>query len=170
MSKNGHPLKKPLPRQKSVKNATPALRSVLEEWCRRNRNRILLGIILLSLIIRGVYFSEINSTHLVNQHRWNESDMFVFDEWAMTIANGDILSKNYVQKEHIWMKETAQQYFTDHPDQLKVYREKLGNDTINNSVTKMLWKHWYGTNIFPHEPLYCYFLAINYTLFGHNVR
>jgi hypothetical protein len=155
-------------------NANPkhqlSLQAAIEKWCQTKRTWIIFSIIAVSLLFRGIYFSEINATHLVHQHKWSESDMFVFDEWAQTIAAGDILSTGFVQKEHQWMKEIATIYFNDHPDKLKEYQAKLGNDTLSNSLVRLLWKHWYGEKVFPHEPLYTYFLALNYRLFGHDVR
>jgi 4-amino-4-deoxy-L-arabinose transferase-like glycosyltransferase len=96
--------------------------------------------------------------------------MFVFDQWADSIASGDILSEHYVQPEHTWMKQIANIYFRDHPEQLSHYKTLAGPDSLITTPTKLLWEDWYGKHAFPHEPLYAYFLALNYKIFGKDVR
>ena len=142
----------------------------MEQWCREHRLWILSLIISVSVLLRVVYFFQLNETHFINQHIWSESDMSFFDYWAGAIAKGDILSRDIHQPEHTWMKWVADHYFNDHPDKLAIFKAKIGPDTLKNTPTKLLWEQWYGEKTFQQEPLYPYFVAINYTLFGHNVR
>ncbi len=142
----------------------------MEQWCREHRIWILSLIISVSVLLRIVYFFQLKETHLINEHIFNESDMSFFDYWAGAIAKGDILSRNIHQPEHTWMKWVADHYFNDHPDKLAFFKAKIGPDTLKNTPTKLLWEQWYGEKTFQQEPLYPYFVALNYTLFGHNVR
>ncbi len=142
----------------------------MEQWCRLHRHWILSLIISVSVLLRIVYFYQLKETHLINQHIFNESDMSFFDYWAGAISNGDILSRNIHQPQHSWMKWVADRYFNDHPDKLAFFKAKTGPDTLNNTPAKLLWEQWYGEKTFQQEPLYPYFVALNYTLFGHNVQ
>jgi hypothetical protein len=156
--------------KKAVKPPPPQVKVRIEKWCRDHRILILSLIIAVSALFRIVYFIQLNKTDFINQHIWNESDMSFFDYWAGEIAKGDILSSEIHQPEHTWMKWVADHYFNDHPEKLAYFKAKIGADTVKNSPTKLLWQQWYGEKTFQQEPLYAYFLAANYSLFGHNVR
>jgi len=171
---------KPKPKQKSVtkgnsqkniasKPAGPALKERLDAWCFKGRIWIIFGIVLISVAFRAVSFHQLGKTQLLNEHIHTESDMYVFDEWARDISGGDLLSRNYRQPEHIWMKWIADKYFSDYPDKYAEYRRIAGPDTTKNTPNQAVWTHWYGENVFPHEPFYAYFLAFSYRIFGHDV-
>jgi len=108
-----HPVrnKKPGAHEKMSKTPVPGLKEKLEKWCFRRQKLIMAGIIIVSVTFRLVYFLELNKTHLIHQHIWKETDMYVFDGWARDIANGDLLSRSYVQAEHSWMREVSEDYF-----------------------------------------------------------
>jgi len=148
----------------------PGIKQTIEKWCGSHAWITISLIIILSAVIRIAYFTQLNGCHLINQHEWSESDMFVFDQWADAIEAGDILSEQYVQPEHNWMKRISTIFFKDHPDRFEYYKNLAGPDTLENSPSRMLWIDWYGKKAFPHEPLYAYFVALNYKIFGKEVR
>ena len=154
----------------SQKIQRPGIRQRIENWCGSHTWFTISVIIIVSAILRIAYFTELNQYDLINLHQWSESDMFVFDEWADAIAAGDILSEHYVQPEHSWMKRIATIFFKDHPDRFEYYKNLAGPDATKDTASKLLWIDWYGKKAFPHEPLYAYFAALNYKIFGKDVR
>jgi 4-amino-4-deoxy-L-arabinose transferase-like glycosyltransferase len=157
-------------KKKPVVPQGPSVREKLEQWCQSHRPWIILTIIAVSLALRVVYYQQCSNTGFINEHLNPESDMSFFNEGAVKIADGDLLSKTIHHPQHKWMEWVANRYFQSHPDKLELLKTKIGNDTLNNSPTKMIWNQWYGENTFQQEPLYSYFIAMNYTLFGKNVR
>ena len=163
--------KQSIPRKKVIQPPpTSPLKVKMELWCKLHRIWILSFILSVSVLLRLVYFVQLNKTDFIKQHLWSESDMSFFDYWAGEIARGDILSRNIHQPEHTWMKWVSDHYFNDHPDKLAYFKAKIGTDTLKNTPTKLLWEQWYGEKTFQQEPLYPYFIALNYSIFGHNVR
>lgn len=158
--------KKPPARSHPVQGLS--LKERLDRFLGSHRLWVLAVLVVISVFFRWIYFGEMKKTHLMNQHRHSESDMFVFDEWAQRLAAGDWLSRTYKQPEHQWMKWIADRYFENNPEKLAEYTRIAGPDTTVNTPVKALWEHWYGKRVFPHEPLYAYFLAINYRIFGHD--
>ena len=77
----------------------------IEKWCASNRKIIIGLIILVSVLFRAGYFLQINSTHLVNRHLWTESDMSFFDQWAILISEGNLLSDTVLHPMpgHTWL-------------------------------------------------------------------
>jgi 4-amino-4-deoxy-L-arabinose transferase-like glycosyltransferase len=141
-----------------------------ERWCLANRYWIIAAIIVVSLVLRVLYYQQTAATHFIREHANPESDMAFFDQGAGKIVNGDLLSKTVGHPQHTWMKWVADRYFQSHPDKLETFRSKIGTDTLHNNPTRMLWNQWYGENTFQQEPLYPYFVAMNYALFGKNVQ
>ncbi len=163
------PPQKQIKKKQAGKVDGPAIKEHLDKLCQANRLWILIAIIVVSAVFRIVYFNQLHKTHLLNEHIHSESDMVVFDEWARDIAKGDLLSRDYIQPEHGWMKWIANRYFKDNPDKLTEYQRIAGPDSTKNTPVKAIWTHWYGKDVFPHEPFYAYFLALNYKVFGHDV-
>ncbi|NQV01803.1 MAG: glycosyltransferase family 39 protein, partial [Bacteroidia bacterium] len=140
-----------------------------EQWCASHRLWIITGIIFLSLLFRIIYFVQLNNTDLVNHHRWDESDMNFFDQWAKRIAQGDLLSDTAMHPIHSWTGQIADNYLKEHPEELQRFRAEAGTDTLVNTPAKLLWDRWYGGKQFHQEPLYPYFVALIYKLSGNNV-
>ncbi len=166
-----HPQKqrKPAARKKS-KEKQLSIVSRAEQWCTGHRRWIILGIILVSLLFRVIYYIQLNQTDLVNQHRWDETDMSFFDQWAKRIGQGDLLSDTAMHPIHHWTNEIANLHFEEHPEELQRYLETAGIDTLSNTPAKLLWDRWYGGKQFHQEPLYPYFVALIYKLTGNNVQ
>lgn len=155
--------------QKKIIRQQP-LKDRIEKLCSSNRKIIIGLIILVSVVFRAGYFLQLNSTHLLQRHLWTESDMSFFDQWATIISKGNILSDTVLHPLHTWTNMVAEQYFRDHPEVYKQMKEQSGSDTLKNPPSKILWDQWYGGKQFHQEPLYAYFIALNYKLFGHDVR
>lgn len=155
---------------KTILKQGPSVKENLELWCCKYRVWIIVIIIAVSLALRIVYYQQCGNTDFIHEHVNPESDMAFFNEGAQKIADGDLLSKTIHHPQHKWMEWVADRYFQSHPDKLELFRAKIGRDTLNNNPTKMLWDQWYGETTFQQEPLYPYFVALNYSLFGNNVR
>ena len=119
MDKRGPPTKKTMSRPLKIKAQKTGVRDILDKWCCSYKWLVISLIIVFSVAFRIIYFVQLGRTQLVYQHKWDESDMFVFDQWADSIAGGDVFSERYVQPEHTWMKQTANIFFRDHPDHLE---------------------------------------------------
>jgi len=156
--------------KKQEPKSRPAVSEILEQGCREHHRWIIAGIIVLSMVFRLVYYLQIADTHFIREHENRESDMAFFHEGALKIAGGDLLSKTVGHPQHQWMTWVADRYFKSHPDKLELFKEKIGQDTLKNNPVKMLWNEWYGEMTFQQEPLYPYFVALNFTLFGKDVR
>ncbi len=156
--------------KKVIVKAGGSLRLLLEQWCRKQRRWIMAAILAVSLALRMVYFQQVNDTVFINQHTNPESDMSFFHLGAVKIADGDWLSKTVGHPRHQWMQWVADRYFQSHPEKLEQFRAKAGSDTLANNPAKLLWEQWYGSQTFQQEPLYSYFVAVSYSLFGKNVR
>ena len=156
--------------KKTIAKHNQPVKEKLDQWCRKQHLWIMVAIVVFSVLLRIVYYQQCNSTCFINEHANPESDMSFFDEGANKIADGDILSKTVHHPQHQWMQLVADRYFQSHPDKLEQFRAKIGNDTLVNSPSKMLWNQWYGELTFQQEPLYPYFVALNYAIFGKNVH
>ena len=152
------------------KGVSPPFIPKMEQWLQTHRITIVVSILLLSALIRMVYYFQLNHTDVIFHHRWSETDMSFFDQCAQRIAGGDILSDTAMHPIHSWTKAIATEYLRRHPDTLARYMKLSGQDSIRNSPEKMLWDRWYGGKKFHQEPLYPYFVALVYSLFGTDVR
>ena len=145
-------------------------REKLDQWCKKNQLWVIVFIIISSVILRIVYFQQTAKTLFIDEHTNLETDMSFFHLGASKIAAGDLLSKTIEHPQHKWMEWVSGRYFLAHPDKLEQFKTAIGTDTLKNNPTKMLWNQWYGKHTFQQEPLYPYFVALNYSLFGKNVR
>ena len=140
------------------------------KWCSSHRWFIILMIIACSALFRVVYFIQLNSTDLINNHLWQEGDMSFTDQWARHISKGGLLSDTVMHPLHLWTKEVAAHYFSDHPGEFLRYKKEAGADSLTTGPAKLLWDKWYGGKQFHQEPLYAYFIAAIYKIFGFDVR
>ena len=157
-------------KKKPVLKHSQSVSEKLDQWCGKHQLWILVAIIALSVLIRIVYYQQCSNTHFISEHENIESDMSFFNQGAVKIADGDLFSKTVHHPQHQWMQLVADRYFQNHPDKLEMFKAKIGKDTLMNNPSKMLWDHWYGEMTFQQEPLYPYFVALNYTIFGKNVK
>ena len=82
----------PVKKNIAVRQGHP-LREKLEQWCQKHHTWIIITILAVSLLIRIVYFQQCGNTHFVHEHANVESDMAFFNEGALKITEGDLLSQ-----------------------------------------------------------------------------
>jgi hypothetical protein len=140
----------------------------LEGWLAAHRTWILAAIVISSLAVRAVYYSELSRGPCIWQHRWQQSDMNFFDAWARAVAGGDWLTRHVPFPPHQWHETVAEQYFREFPDAAAAPRREA--DRAGVSPTTLLWTRWYGGENFYKEPLYPYLIAITYHVLGDDVR
>jgi 4-amino-4-deoxy-L-arabinose transferase-like glycosyltransferase len=92
--------------------------TALDDWLAKRRWFVLAAVVAISLIARVAYYLEVISGPLVAQHRWEQTDMCYFDQWARDITAGDWLSRNMGPPLHAWHLELAQGYLRLHPEEL----------------------------------------------------
>lgn len=141
-----------------------------EVWLDRKQKLILALIIVVAVLFRIVYFVQLNNGPCIWQHRYQETDMNFYDEWAKIIAHGNWLSDTSFHQydaAHQWI---ADYYFKTHPDDAVQMQKQLGTDKSPEALGRLLWERWNGGKIFHQDPLYIYIVAIVYKLFGEDVR
>lgn len=141
-----------------------------ETWLAGKQKMILVLIVSFSVLFRIVYFVQLNSGPCIWQHRYEESDMYFYDQWAKIIERGDWLSNcsfHQYQAGHKWI---AEYYFKTHPGEVAELHKQLGKDKSPDALGKLLWSRWDGGKIYHQDPLYIYFVAIVYKIFGEDVR
>lgn len=132
----------------------------LEQRIERRFARVLALLFVLALCVRSVALVEIASSPCAVQHRWVDTDMHFFDEWANKIAAGDVLSAQVGHPYLDWHARIAQRYFDEEP-QVRARLAAGGADPA-----RALWNEWYGGAQFHQEPLYPYLVAATYALVG----
>ena len=122
------------------------------------RSRAALVVVLVAATaIRVVNWIEIRDGALPWLHRWTESDMAFFDEWAQSIAAGDVLGR-----------ATPRPYHTGHAGVARAAHQMLGRtDPFDESVGRAMWNHWLGEHTYYQDPLYPYALATLFAATGH---
>src|ERR1039458_790702 len=82
----------------------------------RRQTAIVLGIILVSALFHVIYFFQLKSGPCLWQHRWEETDMSFFDDWARRIAGGDWRMDYPFHPYREWHQTIAESYFLQHPE------------------------------------------------------
>jgi 4-amino-4-deoxy-L-arabinose transferase-like glycosyltransferase len=95
----------------------------------------------LALVVRFAHLAQVGQTPLMSYHRvFVDSDMYLFDQWARRIADGDVLGREVYQPLAQWQLQAAPQ-----------------SD----------WDRWYGRGpVFYKAPFYPYLIALLYRVFG----
>lgn len=120
----------------------------------------LLAVLVAAATIRLVGWLEIRDGALPWLHRWTESDMAFFDEWAGAIAAGDVLGR-----------ETPRPYHTGHAGVARAAHTMLGRTTpFDEQAGRAMWDHWLGEHRFYQDPLYPYALAALFAAAGHHME
>jgi 4-amino-4-deoxy-L-arabinose transferase-like glycosyltransferase len=101
--------------------------------------RPLLLVAALGVLLRLVHLLAVSSTPILSYHQtFGQSDMYMFDQWAQRIANGDVLGREVYHPLNSWQLDAAP-------------LEK--------------WKAWYGESpVFYKAPFYPYLIAALYRL------
>jgi 4-amino-4-deoxy-L-arabinose transferase-like glycosyltransferase len=142
----------------------------LDQWLSRRQRYIVAGIVVLSLVVRVVYFVQLNAGPLVHQHKWDQSDMNHFDNWARQIAAGDWLSRHVAVPLHLWHLDTAAEYYRQHASEQAAVTTELTDESSRRDRAQALWEEWCGKGKLYQEPLYPYLVAITYKFLGPDVR
>ena len=165
------------PRQKQRKKQAQASSRVRKDrlgtasaWLGANRRAVILIIVAVSVILRIIYFVEINASPLLWQHRWDKSDMNHFDQWARDIAKGDWLTRRPTVPMHSWQKQIATDYLKEHPDRAEALTKEAAAMSPPGEPANLLLVKWAGGLTFYQEPLYAYLMAVTYKIFGGDHR
>jgi 4-amino-4-deoxy-L-arabinose transferase-like glycosyltransferase len=139
----------------------------VEVWLAEHRRQVIAVLVLLWLAIRVMMLQTVSSGPLFHMYKWPASDNHFFDEWARTLAAGDWLNRQPLHPYHRWHDEFATYYLNRHPEK----KASIEFGTANQAIApgEVLWKEWYGGNIYHQEPLYAYILALFYALTGNGV-
>ena len=124
------------------------------------RSRAALAVVLLvAAAIRVVAWLEVRDGALPWLHRWTESDMAFFDEWAQAIAAGDVLGRT-----------TPRPYHAGHAGVARAAQQMLGTTApFDEGVGRAMWDHWLGEHTYYQDPLYPYALATLFAATGHRI-
>jgi 4-amino-4-deoxy-L-arabinose transferase-like glycosyltransferase len=103
--------------------------------------RPLLLVAALGVLLRLVHLLAVSSTPILTYHQtFDQSDMYMFDQWGQRIAHGDVLGREVYHPLVAWQLDAA-------------------------PLDK--WKAWYGeTPVFYKAPFYAYLIAALYRVFG----
>jgi 4-amino-4-deoxy-L-arabinose transferase-like glycosyltransferase len=119
----------------------------------------LLAALLLGAAVRLGAWLQIQDGPLLHLHRWTVSDMNFYDRWAKDIAAGD------------WLTDTRMRPY--HPGHASVARQAYllsgAREPFDDARGERIWDSWLGAKSFYQDPLYAYFLALLYRLFGPSV-
>jgi len=112
----------------------------------------LLLVLAAATAIRLVSWLDIRDGPLLYLHRWTESDMAFFDEWARAILAGDVLGRATPRPYHSGHNGVARE----------AHRLSGASEPFDEAVGRRLWNHWLGEHTFYQDPLYPYVLASIY--------
>jgi len=131
----------------------------------------ILLIVLVSLLFRGIYFLQLNdSKALLQMHKWTQSDMHYYYEWASIIEEGDLLTDRPFYPYNFWQEQVANYAFDNYPKQTKKLIGKNPKKLEEEARNRLLWEKWVGGKVFYADPFYAYWLAANFKIFGADVR
>jgi len=136
-------------------------------WLDARRGRALLVLTAVLLLLRGLYLAELLHSPFADQHRWVNSDMSFFDDWARDIASGDLASLRVGHPHHGWHRRAAEVYFSRIPGERERWTQAGRARGID--AADALWDAWYGGPRFHQEPLYAYGLAAVHAMSGGTV-
>jgi hypothetical protein len=143
-----------------------------ERWVAAHRAWVVLAIVFLSLVVRVVYFVQLQGGPLMVQHRWDQSDMHYFHGWARAITDGDWLSSQVRPPLHGWHLRVAGEHFRLHPDDKAALIGQAGagdEAARERAAAAALWDRWCGGGRFYQDALYPYLVAMTYAVCGERV-
>ncbi len=144
----------------------------IEEKLNKKMKYVLGAILLSGILIRLVYFIQLNSTPCINYHLYDQSDMNFFDRWAKHLSTEDWMqhtSYNNYTSAHKWISEA---YLNNHPEKMEELKKLLPEGSAGDfkDYARALFNKWQGDKIYFQEPFYVYFVAVVYKIFGPDVR
>ena len=123
-----------------------------------SRHWVIITLLIVALLIRVVFFTEIIKSPLSKQYLWDYSDMNFFHSWAQEIVDGDWLINKPLHPYHNWHERKANEYF--------ISIEARDPMRVDLNEKRQLWNRWYGEKRYHQEPLYPYLIAFFYQFFG----
>ena len=129
----------------------------------------MLAVMLLAVVVRLAMYAQLSASGegaLLQLHRWDQSDMHFYDQWAKVIASGDVLTDRSLHPVHDWHVAVAQAYLSEHPEQAP----HLHDGATEEEIARAAWDDWYGGKRFHQHPLYPYLVAVTYAVLGEDVR
>lgn len=123
---------------------------------------------LAAVLIRIVYFWQINGTVFVDMSNGPQTDMNYYSEWADSVVAGDLWSSGVQVPQHAWHEDVAAEYFRQHPGTLRRVVEAGGGEGAN--PVAMVWSRWLHVPQFYQDALYPYLIAVTRLVLGPDVR
>jgi 4-amino-4-deoxy-L-arabinose transferase-like glycosyltransferase len=120
------------------------------------RRSALLLILALAAAIRLVGWAQLEGGPLLQMQRWTESDMHFYDGWARQIAAGDWLTDARTRPWHSGHRAVARE----------AHALAGSAEPFDDAAGERTWDAWLGEKTFYQDPLYAYFLALVYRIFG----
>lgn len=137
----------------------------------QRRRWTILVIVFLSLLFRGIYFLQLNNSEaLLHVHKWEQSDMHYYYEWASNIEEGDILTNRPFYPYNFWQQQVANYAFNNYPTEIQQLLGKIPKNLDEEARNRLLWEKWVNGKTFYADPFYAYWLAANFKIFGVDVR
>jgi hypothetical protein len=152
-----------------ARSFSPETLTALEGWLRGHRRQVGAAVVLLSAAVRVVCFLQLASGPCLEQHRWDQSDMAFYDQWARTVAAGDVLADRPLFPTHTWHEQVARAFCLDYPERVAALQARVGEEGIP-TLTQAVWNHWLGEKTFYQDPLYPYLVAATYAVGGADVN
>ncbi len=149
---------------------TDGTRAALDRWCAARRKLLLGAIAALAILLRLVYFVQLDASPLMWQHLWPESDMSFFDDWGRSIADGDWAGESARHPNHEWHRDVAALHFAAEPELHRQLVAEARDRSDGTRADQLLWNRWLGGRQFHQEPLYAYLIGATYRLLGADVR
>ncbi len=141
-----------------------------EKWLAGRRLLVAMLILGAAVAIRAACYVELSAGPCFHLHKWDESDMHHFDQWARQIVAGDWLSQRIDIPMHAWHREVAVAH-------LRAIAASHGASLPAGAATettpeqaRAIWYQWLDPRQFYQDPLYPYLLAGVYKLVGPDVR
>lgn len=154
----------------SIDFMTPRL-ARLNTRLQKHRSAILWTIVLLATLFRVIYFFQISGGPHALGHHWDQSDMGFFHRSALLISQGDLLlNRPWHPDGHIWQQMVVADFSQKYPREAARYQQVAQELKDGTTASYLMWTDWLGGKRFYQEPLYTYFLAAVYGIFGPNVH
>jgi 4-amino-4-deoxy-L-arabinose transferase-like glycosyltransferase len=118
--------------------------------------RRLLLVVLLAAALRAALLAQAWSGPLAAWHRWQQSDMAFFHDWARVVAGGDLLQRKPLHPTHDFHLEVAAEAMRLRPDLADRHR----------GDPRSAWAAWHGGARWHQAPLYPHAVGLAYALAG----
>jgi 4-amino-4-deoxy-L-arabinose transferase-like glycosyltransferase len=137
----------------------------------RSRRWVLAVIVVLAVLVRIIYFNQVCPGPLCDQHKWDQTDMNYFDQWARAITSGDLISRDVLPPFHGWHARVATAYLRQNPERRALLEREISDLGIREgaelmTAERLQWIRWLGPRHFYQEPAYAYLVALTYKIAG----